>query len=151
MTDYTILKGMSDWTIKYNALANSIVTSNWTTNGLVFVNGFAAFSQEIANTIKYRTIDNKGTRTVQFAGAVKTPALSASASGLAMLKVPLSLFEGHKGFIQQYDRYTCFWGDQWCVVQVKPETGELCVTNMSMRDDKNVKASSLQINYSISW
>lgn len=125
-------------------------TSEWSTSGLKYLNGFAAQYQADGNDLHYRTIDVNGTRTIQFAGWIKTPAVT-DAQVIQCVQVPSSIFNGHTGFIQQHDRYTCWWSDQWVSLTIDPATGIISMRNMATRGDKSVAASAFEINYSVSW
>lgn len=124
-------------------------TSEWT-DSITYMNGFGPKSDDLPNTLKYRVIDSDGQRTIQFAGWMKMPAMTDSQI-IECAKIPVNLFNGHTGFIQQYDRFFCAWGDQWLSIVIDPATGILSVRNMSTRGDKSLAAGAFQINYSVSW
>lgn len=69
MTDYTILKGMADWTAKYNQFVgdNVITDTGWITDGIVYANGFI---KDAYDPFAYRIVKfgNSGLINVYLAG-----------------------------------------------------------------------------------
>ncbi|KRK34371.1 hypothetical protein [Loigolactobacillus bifermentans] len=146
-----ITKGMPDWQKPINDFAakNAIVVSPWSTTGITYTNGFGPDS-DTANALHYRTVDQGSQRTIQFAGWIKNPALVKSQK-ITFASIPVSLFKGYTGLIQQYERYAQAWSDLQVAVGIDPATGEFSFQNRATRDTGAFGAGGLEINYSVTW
>lgn len=131
MVDYTMTKGMADWSEKHNQFvhANTITKNDWEETGITYLNGF---SRNNDSPLKYATVDlGNNTRMICLTGWIKTAQINWSSSVVG-IKIPTSIFKSGD-YILSTDGNIFYWGDVLVTYSTNVSTGEVTFQNKASR------------------
>ncbi|MGK4059025.1 hypothetical protein AB0Y04_04735 [Loigolactobacillus coryniformis] len=126
---------------------NLLEISSWTDVGITYVNGFSEHTNDMANTLKYRTIKLGGMLIyTEFSGYFNNPALNSSQGIINICNLPSNILKS--GFSRESNSEK----------NLANESGFLSfgISGSALRINiweitKNLTAGEMRINYGIEW
>ena len=147
----TIFTGMEKGpeAINKNFKDNLLEISAWTDAGMTYINGNYPNSNDMANTLKYRTIKLGGVlMETQFCGWFNMPAVNRTLGVVEISKFPSEIFRS--GFALSSNRIESFSTDQYIAFGVNPDDSALYI-NLWPITKEFPDGKTIMTNLCVSW
>lgn len=150
MTDYTMTKGSNWWQLYNQFIKNqTLEVSAWTDAGISFINGYTGDIGDTPNTLKYRTITFGGALiATEFAGYVKSPALTSSQGVVDICKLPSGVMKA--AFTKNLSTVLLVGTGQYAVVGLDTTDFALTINLWGLTKDL-AAGTNFQVNATFEW
>lgn len=151
MTLTKIVTGMEKGpeAIDANFKDNLLEISEWTNAGMTYVNGYSQHTNDMPNTLKYRTIKLGGVLIeTQFRGYINTPALKSTQGVVEICKFPSVIFKS--GFPILSNKIESISSGQYVGYGVSTVDSALTI-NLWWITKEFAAGTEIQTNFCVNW